>query len=204
MIDVDKILKATRADLPANFDKGSLASELRKAKSWYQTRSRLDQWRKREKIVGQFILDTKRYRARLEAYSEACEVIPLPFSLPPWLNAKNLDDVVIRAEACLRPLRQNEAEKKVAEKILVELGIDRGSPMDFLLGSKLPKVFRKCFKIPIVRTLDTPFVRFAVEAARQIAGKKTAPSPESVVSSYRTMNKPGAGRRPASKPGVQT
>ena len=32
MIDVDKILKVMRADLPANFDKGILASELRQGK----------------------------------------------------------------------------------------------------------------------------------------------------------------------------
>ena len=50
MIDVDRILKVTRADLPANFDKGILASELRKAKSWYQVRSKLDKWPKREKL----------------------------------------------------------------------------------------------------------------------------------------------------------
>ena len=209
MIDVDKILKVMRADLPANFDKGILASELRKAKSWYQTRSKLDKWPKREKIVGRFITDTKRYRAALKAYSEACQDIPLPFRLPSWLNTEALDDVVIEAEACIRPLHQDEAKKQVTQKILVELGVDRGSPMDFLLGSMLPKIFRKCFGIPIsvrdsARTPDTPFVRFAVEAARQIVGKKTAPSPESVASSYRTMNTPGAGRRRASKPTVQT
>ena len=39
--------------------------------------------------------------------------------------------------------------------------------------------------------------------ARQIVGKKTAPSPESVASSYRTMNVPGAGRRRARKSTVQ-
>ena len=183
MIDVDKILKVMRADLPANFDKGILASELRKAKSWYQTRSKLDKWPKREKIVGRFITDTKRYRAALEAYSEACQDIPLPFRLPSWLNAKALDDVVIEAEACMRPLHQNEADKQATQKLLVELGSDRGSPMDFLLGSMLPKIFRKCFKIPIsvrdsARTPDTPFVRFAVEAARQIAGKKQHPLPK--------------------------
>ncbi|SRR5258705_8317832 len=207
--DVDKILKVMRANLPANFDKGILESELDKAKNWYRTRSKLDKWPKREKIVGRFITDTKRYRAALEAYSEACQDIPLPFGLPSWLNTKALDDVVIEAEACMRPLHQDKASKQVTQKLLVELGVDRGSPMDFLLGSRLPKVFRKCFRIHIsvrdsVRTPDTPFVRFAVEAARQIVGKKTAPSPESVASSYRTMNKPGAGRRPASKPTVQT
>ena len=197
-----------RADLPANFDKAILASELGKAKSWYQTRSRLDKWPKREKIVGRFIRDTKRYRAALAAYSEACQDIPLPFRLPSWLNTEALDDVVTEAEACMRPRHQSETNKQAAQKILAELGVDRGSPMDFLLGSMLPKIFRKCFKIRIsvrdsVRTPDTPFVRFAVEAARQIAGKTTAPSPESVASSYRTMNKPGAGRRRASKPTVQ-
>jgi hypothetical protein len=201
MIDVDKVLKVMRADLPANFDKGILASELGKAKSWYQIRSQVDKWPKREKIVGRFITDTKRYRAALEAYSEACQDIPLPFRLPSWLNAKDLGDVVIEAEAWMRP-------QQAAQKILVELGVDRGSAMDFLLGSMLPKIFRKCFRIRIsvrdnVRTPDTPFVRFAVEAARQIVGNKTAPSPESVASSYRTMNVPGAGRRRASKPTVQ-
>ena len=183
MIDVDKILKVMRADLPANFDKGILASELRKAKSWYQTRSKLDKWPKREKIVGRFITDTKRYRAALKAYSEACRDIPLPFRLPSWLNTKALDTVVIEAEACIRPLHQDKANKQVTQKILVELGVDRGSPMDFLLGSMLPKIFRKCFGIRIsvrdsVRTPDTPFVRFAVEAARQIVGNKQHPLPK--------------------------
>ena len=209
MIDVDKILKAMRADLPANFDKGILASELRKAKSWYRIRSKLDKWPKREKIVGRFIADTKRYRVALKVYSEACQDIPLPFRLPSWLNTKALDAVMSEAEACIRPLHQDEASKQVTQKLLVELGSDKGSAMNFLLGSMLPKIFRKCFGIPIsvrdsARTPDTPFVRFAVEAARQIVGKKTAPSPESVASSYRTMNKPGAGRRRASKPTVQT
>ena len=177
MIDVDKVLKAMRADLPANFDKGILASELRKAKNWYQTRSKLDKWPKREKIVGRFITDTKRYRAALKAYSEACQDIPLPFRLPSWLNTKALDAVMIEAEACIRPLHQNKTNKQASQKILVELGVDRGSAMDFLLGSMLPKIFRKCFRIRVsvrdsVRTPDTPFVRFAVEAARQIVGKK--------------------------------
>jgi len=208
MIDVDKILNSMRADLPANFDKGVLASELRKAKSWYQTRSKLDKWSKRETIVSRLITDTKRYRAALEAYSEACRDIPLPFRLPCWLNTPALDAVIIEAEACIRPLHQNKANKQATKKLLVEMGVDRGSAMDFLLGSMLPKIFTKCFEIRIsvrnsVRAPDTPFVRFAVEAARQIVGNKTAPSPESVASSYRTMNTPGAGRRRASKPTVQ-
>jgi hypothetical protein len=208
VINVDQILKVMRADLPANFDKAILASELGKAKNWYQTRSRLDKWPKREKIVGQLIRDTERYRAAVEAYSEACQDVPLPFRLPSWLNTKALDGVVTEAKACVQPLHQTEAHKQAAQKILVELGGDRGSPMDFLLGSMLPMIFRKCFKIRIsvrdsVRTPDTPFVRFAVEAARQIAGNKTAPSPETVASSYRTMNVPGASRRRASKPTVQ-
>jgi hypothetical protein len=208
MIDVDKILKAMRTDLPANFDRGLLASELSKVESWYQTRSKLDEWPKREKIVDRFITATKRYRAALGAYSEACQDIPLPFRLPCWLNTEVLDDVVIEAEACMRPLHQDEASSEATQKILVELGVDRGSPMNFLLGSMLPKIFSKCFGIPIsvrdsVRTPDTPFVRFAVEAARQIVGDELAPAPESVASSYRTMNTPGAGRRRASKPTVQ-
>jgi len=206
MINVDKVLKSMHADLPANFDKGILAFELRKAKSWYQTRSKLDEWPKREKIVGRFITATKRYRAALKEYSVACQDIPLPFRLPSWLNTEALDAVVIEAEAWMRPLHQNKASKQAAQKILVELGVDRGSAMNFLLGSMFPKIFRKCFRIHIslrdsVRTPDTPFVRFAVEAARQIVGK--APSSESVASSYRTMNTPGAGRRRASKPTVQ-
>ena len=208
MIDVDKVLKAMRADLPANFDKGILASELGRAKSWYQTRSKFDKLPKREKIVGRFITDTKRYRAALKAYSEACQDIPLPFRLPSWLNTEALDAVMIEAEACIRPLHQNKASKQATQKILVELGVDRGSAMDFLLGSMLPKIFCKCFRIRIsvrdsIRDPDTPFVRFAVEAARQIVDNKTAPSPESVASSYRTMNMPGAGRRRASKTTVQ-
>jgi hypothetical protein len=187
MIDVDKILKELRADLPANFDKGILASELRKAKSWYRVRSKIDKWPKREKIVGRFIADTKRYRVALKVYSEACQDIPLPFRLPSWLNTKALDAVMSEAEACIRPLKQDKASKQVTQKLLVELGSDRGSAKDFLLGSMLPKIFRRCFGIRIsvrdsARTPDTPFVRFAVEAARQIVGKK--PSPESVASSY--------------------
>ena len=206
MIDVDKVLKVVRADLPANFDNGILASELRNAKSWYQTRSKLDKWPKRKIVVGRLITDTKRYRAALKTYLEACQDIPLPFRLPSWLNTEALDAVVIDAEACLRPPHQNKTHKQASQKILVELGVDRGSPMNFLLGSKLPKIFCKCFRIRLsvrdsVRAPDTPFVRFAVEAARQIVG--TAPSPESVASSYRTMNTPGAGRRRASKPTVQ-
>ena len=122
MIDVDKILKVMRADLPANFDKGILASELRKAKSWYQTRSKLDKWPKREKIVSRFIEDTERYRAALEVYSEACQDIPLPFRLPSWLNTEALDDVLTEAEACIRPLHQNEANKQVAQKFLSNWG----------------------------------------------------------------------------------
>jgi len=43
-IDIDKILKVMRADLPANFDKGIFASELRKAESWYRVRSKIDKW----------------------------------------------------------------------------------------------------------------------------------------------------------------
>jgi hypothetical protein len=209
MIDVDKILRVMRTDLPANFDKGILASELRWAASWYQTRSKLDELPKREKIVGRFIKDTARYRAALEAYSEACQDIPLPFRLPSWLNTKALDDVVIEAKACIRPPHQSEANKQAAQKTLVELGVDRGSPMDFLLGLKLPKIFRKCFKIQIsirdsTGRANTPFVRFALVAARQIVGKIKAPRPESVASSYRTMNTPGAGRRRRPKIKVQT
>jgi len=202
MINIDKILKVMRADLPANFDKAILASELVKAKNWYRTRCRLDKWPKREKIVGRFIKDTERYRARLETYSKACQDIPLPPRLPPWLNSKALGRVLTKAKAGMGPLHENEA----AQKILVEFGVDRGSPMDFLLGSMLPKIYRKVFKLSIsvrdsIRTPETPFVRFAVEAARQIVGKK--PSPETVASSYRTMNVPGAGRRRASKATVQ-
>jgi hypothetical protein len=209
MIDVDKILKATRADLPATFDKGILVSELRKAESWYRIRSKLDKWPKREKIVGRFIADTKRYRVALKVYSEACQDIPLPFRLPSWLNTEALDAVMSEAEAWIQPLHQDEASKQFTQEFLVELGSDKGSAMNFLLGSMLPKIFRKCFEIPITvwdgaRTPNTPFVRFAVEAAQQIVGKKTAPSPQSVASSYRTMTKPGAGRRSASKPTVQT
>jgi hypothetical protein len=208
MIDVDKILKVMRADLPANFDKGVLASELRKAESWYQTRSKLDEWHKREKIVGRFIRATERYRAALEAYSAACPDIPLPFRLPSWLNTEALDDVMSEAEACIRPLHQDRASKQVTKKLLVELGSDRGSAMNFLLGSMLPTIFRKCFKIQFslrdsTRSADTPFVRFAVAAACQIVGKKKAPRPESVASSCRTMNAPGAGRRRALKATVQ-
>ena len=152
-------------------------------------------------------LDTKSYRAALKVYSEACQDIPLPFRLPSWLNTEALDAVIIEAEACMRPLHQNKTNKQATQKLLVELGVDRGSAMDFLLGSMLPKIFRKCFRIRVsvrdsVRTPDTPFVRFAVEAARQIVGKKRT-SPETVASSYRTMNVPGAGRRRASKPTVQ-
>lgn len=206
MINVDRVLKSMRVDLPADFEKGILASELRKAKSWYQTRSKLDKWRKRETIVGLFITDTKRYRAALKAYSEAYQDIPLPFRLPSWLNTEAVDAVVIEAEAWMRPLDQNKANSQATQKILVELGTDRGSAMNFLLGRMFPKIFRKCFRIGIsvrdsIRNPDTPFVRFAVEAARQIVG--TAPSRESVASSYRTMNTPGAGRRRASKPTVQ-
>jgi hypothetical protein len=208
MIDVDKILRAMRADLPANFDKRILASELGKAKSWYRTRSGVDKWPKREKIVSRFITDTRGYRAALKAYSEACQDIPLPFRLPCWLNIKALDAVIIEAEAWMRPLHQNEAEKRASQKLLVELGTDRGSAMNLLLGSMLPKIFCKCFNMSLsvwdsVRSPDTPFVRFAVEAARQIAGNKKAPSPQSVASSYRTMNTPGASRRRAIKPTVQ-
>ena len=123
MINVDKILKATRADPPANFDKRILASELRWAASWYQTRSKYDEWPKREKIVGRFIKDTERYRAALEAYSEAYQDIPLPFRLPPWLTTKALDAVMSEAEACLRPLHQDEASKQITQKLLVELGL---------------------------------------------------------------------------------
>jgi hypothetical protein len=209
MINVDKILKVMRTDLPANFDKGILASELRKAESWYQTRSNLDEWPKREKIISRFIEDTERYRAALEVYSEACQDIPLPFGLPSWLNTEALDDVLTEAKACIPPLHQNEANEQEVPKILIELGVDRGSPMNFLLGSMLPKIFRKCFKIQIsIRDstggASTPFVRFAVEAARQIVGKIKAPRPESVASSYRTMNTPGAGRRRRPKIKVQT
>jgi hypothetical protein len=209
MIDVDKILKETGADLPAEFDKDSLASELAKARSWYRVRSKFENLSKREKIIGRFITHTKRYRHALEDYSKACQEIPLLLRLPSWLKSEALDDVVAEAEAYIRALQDeanDEANKEAARKILTELGGDRGSPMDFLLGSMLPKIFRKCFKTRIsvrdsIRTTDTPFVRFAVEAARQIVGK--APSAESVASSYRTMNTPGAGRRRASKPTVQ-
>jgi hypothetical protein len=208
-INVDKILKAMRADLPPDFDKGILTSELRKAKSWYRARTGVDKWGKREKAVTRFITDTKRYRAALAAYLEAGQDIPLPFRLPDWLNTKNLDNVVMDAEHFMRPQHESEAHKRAAQKLIVELGSDRGSPMEFLLGSMLPKIFGKCFfKIPIsvrdsLRSPDTPFVRFAVEAARQIVGKKAAPSPETVAASYRTMNVPGAGRRRASKSTVQ-
>ena len=146
MIDVDKIQKVMRADLPANFDKAILASELRKAKSWYQTRSKLDKWPKREKIVGRFITDTKRYHAALKVYSEACQDIPLPFRLPSWLNTKALDAVISEAEAHIRPLHQDKASKQLTQKLIVELGSDRGSAMNFLLGSMLPKIFRKCLE----------------------------------------------------------
>ncbi len=205
MINVEEIVKVMRADLPANFDKAILASELVKAKNWYRIRSKLDKWPKRKKAISGFIEDTERYRAALEAYSVACQDIPLPFELPSWLNAKALDDVVTEAKASVQP-DQREAHEQAAQKIRVELGADRGSPIDFLLGSMLPKIFDKCFNIQItvrdsVRTPDTPFVRFAVEAARQIVGK--APSPETVASSYRTMNVPGAGRRRAPKSTVQ-
>ena len=108
MIDVDKVLKSMRVDLPANFDKGILASELRKAKNWYQTRSKLDKWPKRKIVVGRLITDTKRYRAALKTYLEACQDIPLPFRLPSWLNTEALDAVVIEAEACMRPLHENK------------------------------------------------------------------------------------------------
>jgi hypothetical protein len=207
MINVDKILKVMRADLPANFDKEVLASELRKAKSWYQIRSKFDKLPKREKIIGRFIMDTESYRHALKAYSDACQDIPLPFKLPCWLNTEALDDVVIEAVACL-PLYQNKAKREAAQKIRVEFGADRGSAMDFLLGLMLPKIFRKCFRIPpavrnSMRDPDTPFVRFAVEAARQILNSKTGPRPQSVASSYRTMNVTGAGRRRASSPTVQ-
>jgi hypothetical protein len=206
-LDVDKILKVTGADLPANFNKSILASELAKAKSWYQARSGFDRLPKREKIIGRFITATKRYRTALEDYLKACQDIPLPVRLPSCLSTEALDDVVAEAEACIRPLHQDPASKEVTQKLLVELGSDRGSPMNFLLGSMLPKIFRKCLgKHVSVRDskggADTPFVRFAVEAARQIAGNK--PAPESVASSYRTMNAPGAGRRRGTKLKVQT
>jgi hypothetical protein len=206
MINVEAIVKVMRADLPAHFDKAILASELDRAKNWYWTRSKLDKWPKRGKIIGQFVKDTERYRAAVEAYSEAAQNIPLPFRLPSWLNTEALDDVVTEAKAGLRPLDQSDANKQASQKTLLALGVDRGSPMDYLLGSMLPKIFRKCFNTKITvraspRTPKTPFVRFAVEAARQIAGK--APSPETVASSYRTMNVPGAGRRRARKPTVQ-
>ena len=133
MIDVDKVLKVMRADLPANFDKGILASELRKAKSWYQTRSKLDKWPKREKIVGRFITDTKRYRAALKAYSEACQDIPLPFRLPSWLNTEALDAVIIEAEACMRPLHQNEANKQACPKTSCRIGGRQGIGYGFFI-----------------------------------------------------------------------
>ena len=90
MINVEAIVKVMRADLPAHFDKAILASELDRAKNWYRTRSKLDKWPKRGKIIGQFVKDTERYRAALEAYSEAAQDIPLPFRLPSWLNTEAL------------------------------------------------------------------------------------------------------------------
>jgi len=208
MIDVDKVLKSMRVDHPANFNKRVLADELRKARSWYQTRSKFDKIGKRKTIIGRFVTDTKRYRVALKEYLEASKNIPLPFRVPTWLNTKALDAVVVDAEADIPRLDQINTQTEAHQKVRVGLGADRGSPMDLLLGSQLPKIFLKCFGIhptvrDRVRSPDTLFVRFAVEAARQIVGNKTAPAPESVASSYRTMNTPGAGRRRASKPTVQ-
>ena len=84
MINVDTLLKVMRADLPVNFDKGILASELGNAKSWYQTRSKLDKWPKRETIVSRFITDTKRYHAAL---GELCQSA---FKFDP-VSASNFD-----------------------------------------------------------------------------------------------------------------
>ena len=121
MINVEAIVKVMRADLPAHFDKAILASELDRAKNWYRTRSKLDKWPKREKIIGQFIKDTERYRAALEAYSEAGQDIPLPFRLPSWLNTEAFDDVVTEAKASMQP-DQKEAHKQAAQKFLSNWG----------------------------------------------------------------------------------
>jgi len=181
-LDIDALDQAIRGARAYGTD-ASLLRDLWRAHHKYITRTKIDATSLRERALVDILRTGMKFRDALEQYELASRErrIVLPPDVPEGLNAQSVDRLIVSCRNALKAY-DNAAQWRTAINKITQLGLEKGSALEFFLGSLLPQIFERHYKCEVeLRSsdgfADTPFIRFAITVCEQlgVVGKSGRP-----------------------------
>jgi hypothetical protein len=165
---------------PSNLDRQGLRHDLGWAGTWYGTRVSLRDEAKRDRRIEAALKAAKRFQQKLAKLEygdlpQILEYLPKTDRLKedsPFV--KKLQRFIAQADAALKTPRDPGWAKDSVAQLAKELHLGERSPLEWLAGVELPKIFEKHFGRPARISRDKngavggPFVRFAAAALKEL------------------------------------